>query len=660
MGYGWMFKEAGPGDRARESQVEKFFNSDAVSNRANAIVREGIQNSLDAAPDDVVVRVRIAIGCWSADKSTDRLPTYTNAFYEHFNVDAVRSKIADAPIAGEPFRYLVFEDFGTSGLTGDSAQWWPDEHGQPNPFFNYFRAEGISDKHGGARGRHGVGRLVFMFASRVHAIFGLTRRDGNRSTEELLMGTAVLRNHWYGEKPFLPDGWFGLRDANDPRLTLPLAGDNAAFIEQFKQDFGLARQGEKGLSVIVPWLSGEVTVDEVRKAVVAGYFHPILRKKLIVEVVAEDGGIQVIDADSINSVIESLPPDVSRQLTPLVGLARAVLNQPKYIELAPPPSAPGATHWKPEVIDDSVQQAIHDQLEAGDAVAIRVPMRVRLKKDAEPQACHFDVFLQRDAALSDGQIVFIREGIIVTDVRPRRTSGIRALVVIDQGPLASFLGDSENPSHTEWQAEMVRDKYSFHRATIDYVVQSVPQMLAIISQQQKKPDASLLIDLFSLPADDGTKAKQKKQKKKEGGETDDDEFDIPKTLKRYAIDKRADGFVVRHGDPGAKRPPQLAIKVAYGVRRGSPFSKYNKADFRLGLGGIECTSSGCDIVDFDENWMVVTVNEDAFEVAVIGFDTSHRDLHVDVRVKGDDDAAAEEAVNATAPAEEEVAHAATV
>jgi len=50
MSISWTFKEAGPGDRARESQVEKFFNSDAVANRANAIVREGIQNSLDAAP----------------------------------------------------------------------------------------------------------------------------------------------------------------------------------------------------------------------------------------------------------------------------------------------------------------------------------------------------------------------------------------------------------------------------------------------------------------------------------------------------------------------------------------------------------------------------------------------------------------------------------
>src|SRR5438045_3069470 len=101
MSLSWAFKEAGPGDRARESQVEKFFNSDAVANRANAIVREGIQNSLDAAPDDAVVRVRITLGGWSAAETPERLATYTKGFYEHFNVEAVQAKVANSPATDE-------------------------------------------------------------------------------------------------------------------------------------------------------------------------------------------------------------------------------------------------------------------------------------------------------------------------------------------------------------------------------------------------------------------------------------------------------------------------------------------------------------------------------------------------------------------------------
>ena len=85
------------------------------------------------------------------------------------------------------------------------------------------------------------------------------------------------------------------------------------------------------------------------------------------------------------------------------------------------------------------------------------------------------------------------------------------------------------------------------------------------------------------------------------------------------------------------------------MRRGSPFAKYNPADFRIGLAGIECNVAGCEIVEFEDNWMLVRVDEDDFEIAVTGFDTTHRDLHVDVKVKGEEP---DEAAEQTAEREE--------
>jgi hypothetical protein len=625
----WNFKEAGPGDRARESQVEKFFNSDAVANKANAIVREGIQNSLDAAQDAPAIRVRISVGVWSALKRAERLSKYLVGFNDHFDVPAVRNKIAAPPGAHEPFRYLVFEDFGTSGLNGDAAKWWPDEQGQANPFFNYFRAEGISDKTDGARGRHGVGRLVFMFASRTRSIFGLTRRG---SGEELLMGTAVLRNHWLDQKPYLPDGWFGIRSTEVPGLTLPVQ-NNPGFLAEFKTDFGMSRGDQNGLSVVIPWLSDDVTVPEITKAVLQGYFHPILRKKLVVEVVDETGTLLVINADTIKSVVESQPAELAGALKPVLAMAEASMTLTDRLVLAAPNTA-NAPKWSKDCVPEDVRAQVHAKLEVGDLAPLTVPMQCRLK-GKQAVDCRFDVFLQRDPSASEGQIIFIREGIIITDVRPRRTSGIRALVVIDEGPLASFLGDSENPSHTRWEKESVKEKYVYAPAHLDYVIQSVPAILAIISDQQKKPDTSLLVDLFSLPADieTGPKTKQKQQKKKDGGETESEDVDIPVVPRRFIVEKIANGFAIRRGDPGAQRPLMLAVKVAYGVRRGSPFTKYNTADFQLGLGGIECNFKGSELCDFAENWMRVEITEDDFEITVTGFDTDNRDLHVDVRIR---------------------------
>lgn len=62
---------------------------------------------------------------------------------------------------------MAFEDFNTTGLEGDPEQWEPLENVQ-NPFFNFFRGEGVTDKSGSARGRHGVGKLVIsVLASRL-------------------------------------------------------------------------------------------------------------------------------------------------------------------------------------------------------------------------------------------------------------------------------------------------------------------------------------------------------------------------------------------------------------------------------------------------------------------------------------------------------------
>ncbi len=50
----WRFNELRPG-RARNPQIEKFFNDQ--KDRASPIIREGIQNSLDAAEAFAMRRV---------------------------------------------------------------------------------------------------------------------------------------------------------------------------------------------------------------------------------------------------------------------------------------------------------------------------------------------------------------------------------------------------------------------------------------------------------------------------------------------------------------------------------------------------------------------------------------------------------------------------
>ena len=56
----WHFIQPKPGDKNREPVPGEFFATDAISNPAEALVREGIQDSLDAGLG-AMVRVRIYV-----------------------------------------------------------------------------------------------------------------------------------------------------------------------------------------------------------------------------------------------------------------------------------------------------------------------------------------------------------------------------------------------------------------------------------------------------------------------------------------------------------------------------------------------------------------------------------------------------------------------
>lgn len=630
MGFAWAFKEATPGDRARESQVEKFFSSDAVRDRANAVVREGIQNSLDAAADQAPVHIRITLGEWTAQESRERLPVYALGLREHLRAEGVASRIKRLPRDGDSFRFLVFEDFGTSGLKGDPAQWWTDEHGEAGPFFKYFRAEGISGKGDGARGRHGVGRLVFMFASRIRAMYGLTIRDEGRGSEELLMGTTVLCNHRMAGAPFLPDGWFGVPDPKQKGLTLPVRDSQA--IGRFKRDFELTRTDEPGLSVVVPWLADDVTFGDTLYAVVSEYFYPVLAGRLTIEVVSGEQRV-VVDQSSLSDVVAAQPEHISRRLAPLLDLARAALEQNDWLRLQPP-AGDNAPRWDEAVVGEAAAKEIHDRLERGERIFLQAPVRVRPKGSLALDS-EFRICLERDSAIGDSLIHFIREGIIVSDVRPRRTTGVRALVITEHGALGQFLGDAENPSHTQWHKDMVKEGYTYAPAQLDYVVQCVPALLAAVSQKQKQPDISLLLDLFAIPAEKGQSKPLPKPKPTPGSEPVAPKPDIPVTTRRFSISRKGTGFIVRRGDDGAPRPAVLSVRAAYDVRKGNPFSKYNAADFIFGRDGVLLHSVGCEVASSGPNWAVIRVLEDNFEFGIQGFDVSTRDLRVDVRVKSE-------------------------
>ena len=270
----WYFRELAVGEKTRDPIQGEFFATEAIRNPADALVREGFQNSLDEALEQTV-RVNILLARDTDALPADKAANWFKGAWSHLHASG--NGLREPPQQDESCSFLVFEDFGTGGLQGDVNQAF-DRPLTKNSFFYFFRAEGRSGKTDTAIGRWGVGKYVFPRSSRANLFFGLTVRADD--SKKMLMGQTVLKSHKVANNHYSPDGYCGERGSDG--LILPLS--DASTLEEFSKDFHLSRTTESGLSVVVPWLDPEFTLDHIKEAILRGYFYPILTGALVVTV----------------------------------------------------------------------------------------------------------------------------------------------------------------------------------------------------------------------------------------------------------------------------------------------------------------------------------------------------------------------------------------
>lgn len=631
MDYSWQFNKMRPSDKAREPIQGEFFAADSISNPGEALIREGIQNSLDAGSDGekVVVRIRIC-GKGDAVARTTAEP-FLNGLGVHLKAPGnglreVPDDDADCPI-------LVFEDFGTTGLEGDTSEWKPTP-GSRNHFYHFFRAEGRSDKGEKDIGRWGVGKQVFPRASRINCIFGLTVRKVDQ--KKLLMGMAVLKSHDVSGTRFAPDGWLG-RSQNGEELVLPI--EDKDYIEEFSRTFDVQRINEPGLSIVVPWCDFDFTDINLVRAVLRGYFWPILNCQL--EVFVETASIEtILDKSSLDQEIKKIGGDLEQEILPLVELARwaTSIKETDYLLLN---KAPGG-QWSKDVFPGDVLDEMRKRYEQGERIAIRVPVQIKEKNQPARQS-YFHVFLHRDGSEQSGRPIYIREGIIIPDVRRYGSGalrGVRSIVLAEDAPVAAFLGDSENPAHTQWQKDSTNFKGKYHDGPrlLDFIIRSPIEIVRLINEQDKKVDPTLLVDLFSIPVtpeQDGMQEKDKKKPEKPGKDPERPVVPPPPPLpKPFLINRIDGGFIVANVEGNRTPPSGILIRAAYHVRKGNPFKKYRPADFVFGK-NIKMELSGAGRLETKDNTLKVKIDSSDFKIRVTGFDPK-RDVRVEAKVMEDD------------------------
>jgi hypothetical protein len=601
---------------------DEFFKAQDL---ADALVRESIQNSLDAriprSRSPVSVRFRFASGKQALPAEGVR--EYFEGLERHLRA-AAKTIHTILPRDDEAVPYLLIEDSGTRGLTGDPrADPELDAPGEErkNDFYYFWRNVGRSSKGDVDRGRWGLGKAVFTVASRSRTIFGITRRfDDNRA---LLLGQSVLKTHVLDGQRIYPYGFFA---RFEKRNGQPLPIEDPILLERFADDFGVNRT-EPGLSIVVPYFrDDELSPERVTESVVRQYFYPILRGDLIVDVV-DAVQSQRIDAETIETLSTS-----DANAARLCALTRWSLAQRDEARIVLPEPGPAAPRWDENILDASMLATLRERFTSGERIAFRVPIAVKRKR-ARAAGSWFDVYLERDDTLRKGEHRFIRRGITIPDVRASSEKAVRALIVIDDQALSTFLGDAENPAHTDWseRADKVRTLYDLGPSTLRYVKNSASFLASLLARPPAGRVRDFLADLFSIDVPEEslhddvmvpTPARAAAGESKPGTVSG-----AAAGASGVSIARIDGGFTIKASDPAMIGRP-LHGEIAYRVRAGNPFRKHSPFDFDLTSdGGITVQADGVRLRPISVNAFELIPSSAKFLVSMKGFDP-RRDLVV--------------------------------
>ena len=654
----WRFGRMTPAEMNQDPVQGEFFSREA--DLPGRLVREAIQNSLDARlGEDDPVRVRFVFSGARGALPVDRAARYLAGLDEHVAAVAEAEAAAmgrsetgvlnetsaadDARMCfAKPMSYLVVEDFGTRGLTGDTRA--NSESEQGNDFWGFFRSVGISPKGENDAGSWGLGKWVFPDASEINAYFGMTQRSDE--THWLLMGMALLKTHRCGEIKYRYYGSFAQHDEADDDSWLPVPLDSNApndgdFIAEALEDFCLERLDAPGLSVVVPFPKPELTTGAVARAVLTQYFLPIVRNDLVVEITHPEEGSRTIDCASILREADQItPPEQDHPSERLDespdSLRRAIdfarwaveLGADEYSELAAP------SRGRREEIGPRLAP-LRKRYEEGGRLAIRLTTTVRSKAGV-PRPTSFRVYLERAEDLAEGHDYFVRGHLRIPHMDHIRRFKARALVLVDgSSELGHLLRDAEGPAHDRWDRGSARLKQRWRggQDRVDEVRRAPAHLLQHLVERPDKRQMDALADLF--PGDPAQIGKGRGGKRGGTLPRPDSPPQPPPSL--LQIDSPVGAFVVRptkNGEESGLGNRAWNLRFAYDTVRGNPFAAFETGlrqgspDFSLGADTLVVEAEGCEYEPTDPNALRFTAIQDVFSLRVSGFDD--RDVKVAV------------------------------
>src|SRR5260370_15565265 len=133
----WTFRERARAEINVDPVHDEFFKAQDL---ADALVRESVQNSLDARRGRSTVRVRFRLRVGDDALAPEVAVPYFRDLHAHIAAVAREDASLTLPREDDPVPLLIIEDSGTRGLTGDPAA-DPDldaTAGEKNDFYYFW------------------------------------------------------------------------------------------------------------------------------------------------------------------------------------------------------------------------------------------------------------------------------------------------------------------------------------------------------------------------------------------------------------------------------------------------------------------------------------------------------------------------------------------
>lgn len=637
----WKFFKHRSGQPIRDPIEAEFFTDKEYERTARHLIRESIQNSLDAKVRETAT-VRFSFGRLKSD--TDEF--LTAALNEH--VHAPKSGLRTPPHVMGDGRFLAVEDFGTCGLTGDINRMTDRaevyDANIEDRFYYFWRNVGRNEKAGGARGTWGLGKSVFPASSEINTFFGLTCRDGDDRL--LLLGRSTLKSHLLDDEQYDPDGYFARWRDDTP---LPIYDER--IVTRFKSAFNIERSsGDTGLSIVIPHVIDSFDESMLESEVVEHYFYPILKGDLTVRIRqdSDSPSERILDRDRILRVAESYEfrrkdPD----LADTINLAAWATSQPRLADaMIRPPSKGSRSDWANADWINGDPTALRETVNRGEAFTVDLFVRVESKESTRPVMSRARLYGMQvgRGRHNKRKSYFTRRGINIVDACKDNPDGFVFLIEIEDSDLAGMVGSAENPSHTNLDSrDKLRDLYATGSGVlINFLCQSPHGIAYAIEEDDREPDKTLLADVFWRPI---PKVKHENGKgevdPKGGGEQTDPPVIDPPNRKppMLRVNSVASGFTVGKNPDRVDTPNEVSIKVAYARsesagRRTQALKVHDRLDFdfnELERSGLSVTTEGCKYEVRGPNELRLSDIDTGFHFRIEGFDTGRRDLVVDAR-----------------------------